>query len=93
MSCAGIALKTSICFQGHVVDRSVYLHYLDAARPVGHELILAHLFWGYCSNLDSQADKGIHLAANPFSDSVQVSEANSVWSKYVCCLISKILQA
>lgn len=81
MSCSGIALKTSICFQGHVVDRSVYLHYLDAAQPVGPELILAHLFWGYCSNLVSKADKGIHLAANPFSDLDQVSETNPVRSK------------
>lgn len=95
MSRAGQTVTTSLCFQGHDVDRSVYLYIqsLRVAWPPETSANSPSLFRGYCSNLVSQADKGIHLAANPFSDLDQVSEAHPIRSKYVCCLISKILPA
>lgn len=84
-----------ICFQGHIVDRFIYfpIQSLYVAETFGTLANSPSLFWGYCSNLVSQADKGIHLAANPFSDLDQVSEAHPFRSKYLCCLISKILPA
>lgn len=52
-------------------------------QPSGHQLILPLCFRGYCSDLLSQADNGIHLAADPFSDLDQVSEARRFTSKYL----------
>ena len=72
----------------------LFIYAKSLCRPAsGASANSTSLFWGYCSNLVSQADKGIHLTANPFSDLYQVSEAHPVRSKYVCCLIFKILPA
>lgn len=76
-----------------LIDPSIYIFALLCHTALGTSANSASLFWGYCSNLVSQADKGIHLAANPFSDSDRVSQAHPVRSKYVCCLIIKILPA
>lgn len=89
-------LITSVC-NGAL---SIFKHILLMCFPISqcHPVFRTSanspfLFWGYCLDLLSQADKGIHLAANPFSDLDQVSEAHQFTSKYLCRLISEILPA
>lgn len=82
-----------IYFQAYPADVSSYFPRSEC-RPVFRTSINSpFLFWGYCLDLLSQADKGIHLAANPFLDLDQVSEAHPFTSKYLSRLISKILPA
>lgn len=91
---AGEGMQMVISSQGHVVDRFICFSIQSLrCQAFGTSANSPSLFWGYCSNLVSLADKGIHLAANPFSDSDQVSEAVPFRSKYLFCLISKILPA
>lgn len=51
MSCAGQAMKSSICFQGHSADKSRYLYIqsLYVAQPSGCQLILP-----LCSEVTAQ---------------------------------------
>lgn len=81
--------------QGQVADRFICFSLLRryVARPVGHQLILRLCSEGSRATSVSLADKGIHLAANPLSDSHQVFAAAPFRSKYLVCLISKILPA
>lgn len=92
---AGGGTQIVISSQGQVADRFICFSFQRryVARPLGHQLILGLCSEGSCANLVSPADKGIHLAANPLSDSHQVSAAAPFRSKYLVCLISKILPA
>lgn len=84
-------MKTFICFQGHTVVGVICFSIQSLA--FGTLTNFPSLFLAYCWNLVSQADKGIHLAANPFSDLDQVLEAQPFGSKYLFCLISNVLPA